>query len=168
MPQPLRKPPPCVKGARISRYAILRPSAESMSTSVRFTATSSSPVVSITRTLLMPAAMAACCDLLPAMIRLFLSSRMLRPAPNSVDPRQCSNPIWHCSHCSIGSCSLCSRGQRLPLLSCLPPCPGGLVHFLKHDFRCLWGYWPNSSRYNTSKSAAVYLSHAELPASFQS
>ena len=110
MAQPLRKPPPCVKGARMSRYAILRPSAESMSTSVRFTATSSSPVVSMMRTFLIPAAMAAFCDLLPAMMLPFLSMRMLHPAPISLKLRSmsswpCSEPLlklcWSCASCSM-------------------------------------------------------------------
>ena len=66
----------------LSANASSRPSFVSKSISFRFTATSSFPVVSIIITSSMPALAKPSVVLFPAIILLFLSSRIERPAPN--------------------------------------------------------------------------------------
>ena len=66
----------------LSANASSRPSFVSKSISLRFTATSSFPVVSIIITSSMPALAKPSVVLFPAIILLFLSSRIERPAPN--------------------------------------------------------------------------------------
>ncbi len=66
----------------LSAKASSRPSRVSKSMSVRFTATISSPVVSTIKTFSKPICPAFSTVLFPAIIRLFLSKRIERPAPN--------------------------------------------------------------------------------------
>ena len=80
----------------LSANAICRPCSLSRSISVRLTATNFVPSVSTIMTSLRSIAAAFSVVLLPAMMRLFLSRRMLRPAPFSrrlFSMRCCPNSV---------------------------------------------------------------------------